>query len=181
MNIIITGASSAIGRKLAECLNKQMDASWKIILTSRSNDALLSKLQSRNIKYISGIDLLRKDKIARLAKECDLFFDGPFYLVHSVGDFWDHVPFSEINAENAKKIMDSHYTTLYGVLQQLLPIMIQKGGGRVLAFSCNSVRFNYPWMIPFTAAKAAVEALVKCIANEYSKNNIIANVIALSS
>jgi NAD(P)-dependent dehydrogenase (short-subunit alcohol dehydrogenase family) len=57
--------------------------------------------------------------------------------------------------------------------------MVSRGGGRLVAFSCNSIQHNYPEMAPFTAAKAAVETLVKCIANEYSTAGIQANALAL--
>lgn len=181
MNILITGASSAIGKKLSEELCKQDDKTTKIILTSRSQHFAPKEAHSGSVKCMNGIDLLNEDHIAQLTKECEALFDGQFHIVHSVGDFWDHVPFTDVGIENAGKIMDSHYTTLYGVLQHLIPLMIKKGGGKIVTFSCNSVRFNYPWMAPFTAAKAAVEALVKCVANEYSKDNIVANVVALSS
>ncbi len=78
-------------------------------------------------------------------------------------------------------MMSSHYTTLYGVLHTLLPVMKKLGGGRVLAFSCTSVGFNYPEMAAFTSAKAAVEALVRCVANEWGGFGIAANSIALST
>jgi len=181
MNILITGASSAVGIKLSNLVAEQKDDSWRIILSSRSSNADLSELQSTNIKYVGGIDLLKQDDIEVLAKESASFFAGPFNISHSVGEFLDRVPFTGIKTERAKNIMDSHYTTLYGLLQHLIPVMIGKGGGRVLAFSCNSVRYNYPHMASFTAAKAALEALVKSIANEYAMNNIIANALELSS
>lgn len=181
MNILLTGANSSIGKKLSAKLCERKDDSWRIILSSRSSNPALSRLQCANIKYFDGIDLLKQEAIETLTKECALFFTGPFCLVHSVGDFWDYVPFLEFDTERAKQAMHSHYTTLYGLLQHSVPIMINKGGGKILAFSCNSVRHNYPHMAPFTAAKAAVEALVKSISNEFGKHNIIANVVELAS
>lgn len=55
------------------------------------------------------------------------------------------------------------------------------GEGKIFAFSCNSVKYNYPDLAVFTSSKVAVECLIKCVANEYSKFNIIANVFALPS
>lgn len=181
MNILISGANSEIGKKLSNFLIAKNDKSLKLILTSRTHNQQLEKLQTESVRYLYGMDLLLENNNKRIADVCNEFFNGPFNFVHSVGDFWDHVPFTEVPTERARRIMDSHYTTLYGLLQSLIPIMIQKGGGKILTFSCNSVKFNYPYMIPFTSAKAAVEALTKCIAHEYVKNNINANTIALSS
>jgi len=70
---------------------------------------------------------------------------------------------------------------LYGVCNELIPLMVLRGGGHITAFSCNSVRYCYPHMAAFTSAKAAVETLIKCLANEFSQSGIVANVIALAS
>src|SRR5206468_190780 len=45
----------------------------------------------------------------------------------------------------------------------------------------NSVRYNYPWMAPFTAAKSALESLTRSLANEYSAHNLRFNSLVLSS
>eukprot|EP01037_Dinobryon_pediforme_P010931 gene10931-11014_t len=55
--------------------------------------------------------------------EIDAFFAEPFVLIHSAGDFWDHVPFLSVDTKRAKDMMDSHYGTLYNVLQSVLPMM----------------------------------------------------------
>lgn len=179
-NFLITGATSEIGHHLAKDLVKNHN-NVRLLLASRKYNADLDGLQSDFVKYLHGMDLLMPENCAHISQECEATFDGPFSIVHSVGDFWDHVPFPEIDAINAQHMMNSHYITLYGLLQALIPLLIKNGGGKILAFSCNSVRHNYPYMVPFTAAKAAVEALIKCIAHEYAKYGIVANALALSS
>jgi 3-oxoacyl-[acyl-carrier protein] reductase len=178
-SFVITGANSHIGKGIISYLLKEGNVN--LLLTSRSHDSDLENLVSENVSYYPGLDLLDQSKLLDLQSYADKQFDGPFNLVHSVGFFWYHVPFSEVSMKNAKEMMDSHYTTLYGTCQSLLPIMIKKGGGRIIAFSCNSVNFHFPFMAAFTSAKAAVESLIKCIAHEYAQNNIVANSLALSS
>ncbi len=178
-SFIITGANSHIGKGLVHHLIKESNIN--LLLISRSHDTELKKLVCDNISYFSGIDLTNQGKLAELQNHADKQFDGPFNFIHSVGSFWHHVPFSELNTTDAQKMMDSHYTTLYGACQNLLPLMIKKGGGRIIAFSCNSVNHNFPNMAAFTSAKAAVESLIKCLAHEYAQHNIVANSLALSS
>jgi NAD(P)-dependent dehydrogenase (short-subunit alcohol dehydrogenase family) len=57
--------------------------------------------------------------------------------------------------------------------------MMKNRAGRLIAFSCNSVGYSYPDMSPFTAAKAAVEAFIKCYSNEYAPQGISSTAIAL--
>lgn len=181
-NFLITGASSSIGSDLVTYLSGQEFES-KLILTSRRAVPGLEQIASSSldVKYITDMDLLEQGNSKIIAQECKSFFSGKFCVIHSVGNFWDHVPFTKIDTKSAQEMMNSHYLTFYGLMQEVIPVLVDKGGGSVLAFSCNSVQHNYPYMIPFTAAKAAVEALVKCLAHEYAKKGISANALALSS
>jgi NADP-dependent 3-hydroxy acid dehydrogenase YdfG len=180
-SFLITGATSGLGKALAIKIAREYGDSCKMIMISRSFNKELDSLRSDKIKYIPGIDLLDISPNDAVSKQIDAFFIEPFVLIHSAGDFWDHVPFLSVNTKRAKDMMDSHYGTLYNVLQSVLPIMVKKGGGKILTFSCNATVYNFPNMLPFTAAKAAVDATIKCIAHEYANRNIVANSIALSS
>ena len=180
-NFLIMGATSALGRAISLKIAKQYGKSCKMIMVSRSHNDELEGIKSENIKYFSGIDLLDIKSNDSIMEEINSFFTGEITLIHSAGDFWLHLPFLEFSTFQAKSMMDSHYGTLYNVLQNVLPLMIKKGGGKVLTFSCNATIFHFPNMLPFTAAKAAVDATIKCIAHEYAKDNIVANSIALSS
>ena len=181
-NYLITGATSALGRALVENLINKFETGLKLFIVSRShNDELENVSNGKNIVYRSGIDLLELSQNSSVVAEIDLFFDEPFKLVHSAGDFWLHLPFLEFDTTKARKMMDSHYGTLYNVLQCVLPVMISKGGGKVLTFSCNATDYHFPNMLPFTAAKAAVDAAIKCTAHEFADRGIVANSLALSS
>lgn len=178
-NYLITGANSHIGQGLVQHLLR--DNQNRLLLTSRILYEPFKTVVSDNLQYAPNLDLLNQDDLNSLADRTKSFFNTEFNLIHSVGDFWYHVPFFDKNIVDAKAMMDSHYITLYGVCHSLLPLMIANGGGKILAFSCNSVSHNYPYMAAFTSAKAAVECLIKCIVNEFAMHNIVANSLALSS
>lgn len=174
-NYVITGANSEIGKALIYQLINQ---EHNILLVSRSP-------KDNNIadKYtwLEGIDFVNEENLIRLGEKIKEYFTEPFILIHSVGDFWCHKSIENTSFQEAISQINSHYITLYGVIRTVLPIMQQVGGGKIIAFSCNSVKYNYPDMAAFTSAKAAVECLIKCVANEQSKYNIIANAFALPS
>lgn len=180
-NFLITGATSALGKMLTKKISSEFGNNCKMLLISRSYSQELKELTSSSVIYLSGVDLLKLKPGDSASLQIDDFFNTQFSLIHSAGNFWDHLPFLNVATDEAREMMDSHYGTLYAVLQSVLPLMIKKGGGSILAYSCNAVNYNLPNMLPFNAAKAAVEATIKCIAHEYSKQNIVANVLALSS
>lgn len=181
-NYVITGATSSTGQALAKMIAE--DDRNKLVLISRSHSLELEELSKKRdtIKYFSGIDLLLNfEKQKGILDFIDDYFDSPFSLIHLAGNFWYHDNFLDVNTETAINMMNSHYGTLYSVCQSIIPIMKNKKGGKILTLSCNATDFHFPNMLPFTAAKAAVEAAVKCIAHEHAKDKIMANAIAISS
>jgi NAD(P)-dependent dehydrogenase (short-subunit alcohol dehydrogenase family) len=173
-NFIITGASSDVGAAISQYLDAHTDAS--LILVSHRNPA--PSLRRDHIRLVS-IDLTDPSRLDQLRNTAKNHFKSPFAVIHCVGDFWTHKPLVRTEFAEIERMITSHYLTLCGVAWALLPLLIENGGGRVVALSCNSVAYNYPDMAPFTAAKAALESFIKCIANEYSEFNVVANSIAL--
>ena len=177
-NIVILGASSEIGRALALEAMKKID--YKLLLVSRSQtfDWPFSHDSDRWL-YLHGIDLTVETDLLRLRVAAEDFFREPFSIVHSVGDFWTHKPLTETTFHELRKMYESHYLTLCGAAHSLIPVLIKRGGGQIIAFSCNSVSYSYPDMSPFTSAKAAVESFVKCLAHEYAEYGIAVTALAL--
>ena len=177
--IIITGASSEIGSALARHLLAKGEA--KLLFTSRTRPVPADLLESSSALVLSGIDLTEQEGLQNLLETATGYFRGPFALVHSVGDFWFHKGLEQTTLAEAHRLYTGHYLSLFGVLHFMLPLMAQLGGGRILALSCTSVGFSHPEMSPFTSAKAAVESLIRCTANEWANRGVSANAIALST
>lgn len=171
---IITGAGSDIGAALAQHLDARGDAD--LVLAARSS---APPAVAERHAVLHGIDLTAQDDLQTLAATVAERTTGQPTLIHCVGDFWQHRPLIGHDAQTIVSMITSHYVTLALTVQRLLPLMIERGGGRIVAFSCNSVQYNYPDMAPFTSAKAAVECFIKCIANECSGDRIVANTLAL--
>jgi 3-oxoacyl-[acyl-carrier protein] reductase len=174
-NYVIIGANSEIGEALTSHLTRKGHA---LLLVSRS---LKCGQYSKMHQWIDGIDLLNESQLLILREEVSKRFVAPFTVIHSIGDFWKHKSIDKTQFNEAISMIQSHYITLFGVIKAIVPVMRKVGGGKIIAFSCNSVKYNYPDMVAFTSAKAAVECLIKCVANEQSKYNITANAFALPS
>lgn len=176
--IIISGVSSDLGSILVNELARETDA--KIIGTMRRARRTDDQFP-RNVYLIDNCDLASVENCVHVAEVAGSLFTGPFGFIHSVGDFNDHQPFLLQGADSAAKVFESNVTTLHCILYALIPLMRQSGGGSTVAFSCNSVRHGYPWMASFTAAKAAIDSMMRSLANEFSGDNLRFNSIVLSS
>lgn len=176
--IVITGISSELGSVLARGLGRLRGT--QIIGTMRRPLRRKERF-ARNIAVVDRCDLTEKESCERVVEAAKEQFSGPFGLVHCVGDFWEHVPFLDCGTDQARRMVESHFVSLYNVLQSLVPVMRHEGGGSVVAFSCNSVRYNYPHMAVFTASKSAVDSLMRSLANELSGEQMRFNSLVLAS
>jgi short-subunit dehydrogenase len=173
-NYLITAGNSPLGYEIAKYLSKENN----VVVTSRGKEYDLLD----NVTSICGIDLLSPTDLNRLATRIKDIFKSPFTLINCSGNYQDgQEPFLETSIDKGYYIMQANYTTVYNAIHSVLPIMIANGGGNLISFSCHSVRYNYPLMLPFSAAKAAFEALTAGLSNEFSKDNIVANTFSLST
>ena len=175
-NILITGGTSHLGSSIAKYFSNK---GYNVLVTSRREN---NNFKS-GIKCISDIDLLETSCLTTLKNTVSEKFDSKFTLINTVGFFPEngHQPFLSHSLDELNKIIHNNYIALSNTLHYLLPLMIEKGGGNIISISCKSVKHNFPWMIPFTASKAAVESLMKGIANEYSKEGIVSNTLELAT
>ena len=177
-NYLITGTSSFLGRAFVDYLIQ--NESNNIIITSRKK-VEFEKSFNPNVQYFSGIDLMDKSDLMFIVEKANDLFDGPFSVIHCTGYYEGQEPLETTSIDESNRILNSNYTTVYNLSVMLLDTMIKKGGGHFVGFSCNSVKYNYPQMAPFTAAKSAMESLFRSIANEFYDRKIYANSFQLAT
>lgn len=176
---VITGSSSFLGRALA---NFYCQKGNKVILTSRRICEVLNNYQSEEVLYLPSLNLVDDKDLNFFCNEVERFFrTGSFHVINCVGYFPEYKLTEEITLEEAKKVLDSNVLAVFGVANKLIPLMCKRGGGHFIGFSMHTSYQNYPYMALFSAAKNALECLIKGISNEYLKHNIYANVISLST
>jgi short-subunit dehydrogenase len=178
-SFVITGANSFLGRAFAKMLSKNED--YKVFLTSRSKFNFNGLLKKKNVCYLPEIDLTVESDVEKLATAINDFLPDSFHVINCLGYFPGYETIEEINITTAKNVFDSNVLALYSVANKLLPLMRKRKGGHFIGFSTHTSYQHYPKMVAFTAAKAAVESLIRGIANEYFEKGINANTIALAT
>ncbi|MDN5205466.1 SDR family oxidoreductase [Fulvivirgaceae bacterium BMA10] len=176
---IITGASSFLGRAFAKILTK--NNKYQVFLTSRSKVNFNELRKNENVCYLPDIDLTIESDIEQLKETADTFFKGQFHVINCLGYFPGYKSIEKMDMATAKRVFDSNVVALYNVAHSLLPLMSKRRGGHFIGFSTHTSYQNYPKMAAFTAAKVAVESLIKGISNEYLEKGINANAIALAT
>jgi NAD(P)-dependent dehydrogenase (short-subunit alcohol dehydrogenase family) len=175
-NVIVLGASGEIG----SVITKYAALNDKCHILAVARSVVPAELaQIKNVHSLSGIDLRNQKDLLVLAQKAREVFDEPLSVIHAVGNFWGRKPLEKAPLEENCDVVESNVLTLLGAVTSLTPVMQEKGGGRFVAFSCNSVAYTYPYMASFTSSKAFIETFVKCFAHEKAEENISAFAVAL--
>ncbi len=179
-NYFITGANSPLGKAIVDRLIK--NPSNRLLLTSyKKSEDLKNLIDGTRVGYISGINLLNKKDLILLKQKVTNFFKSNFNVINCTGYYLGQEPFEKTSIDEAKKIFDGNFLTVYNTAYTLLPLMKLRGGGHFILFGCNSVVYNYPWMAAFTAAKTALQSLATSLAHEYAEDNIHINTLRLAT
>ena len=126
MKALVTGATSGIGKKIAE---KHSERGWKLILTGR-NEEVLTEMKNRlgNTEIIAADLSERKDvyRVYEFCKERDIDM-----LVNNAG-FGDFGEFYKSDINKQIRMVDLNCTALMHLCHLYLPNMIKQGEGNVL-------------------------------------------------
>ena len=168
--ILVTGASSGIGRAIAiEC--SKMEAS--VIITARSEERLqetLREMEGEQNKLIVA-DLSIDEDIENLANELPAL-DG---VVHCAG-FTIPKPFNFLSKDDVDAVMKVNFSTPVFLTQKLLKSKkINKKASIVFISSISGVYVSSVAGSLYSASKGAVNGIVKGMAIELAAKQIRVN------
>lgn len=178
--IIITGASTGMGRALAKAF---LDMGDNVVINARNEEKLESFVQenvekSAKIKYIAG-DISQKSTGEALVASALENFGNIDVLINNAGTF---VPKPFLEATESE--LDHYYaTTVKGsflTTQAVIPVMQKKHAGIIINIGSMWVE-NPIEATPCSAsqvAKGAMHTLTRHLAIEFAKDNIRTNTIA---
>jgi short-subunit dehydrogenase len=151
--VLITGASSGIGKATAHLLLSQ---GWKVIAAARTTEAM-SDLRESGAEVLP-LDISDIRSRQRLATQIHQKFGALDALVNNAG-FGEVGPIETMPIQTAQNLFDVNVFGLIGLTQLLLPDMRKRGKGTVINLSSIAGRFVTPGAGWYGASKFAVEAL----------------------
>ena len=174
----ITGASSGIGRALAEQLAAR---GWSLILVARNQEKLneiAEKLSSENSissPEVFPCDLSRKDECLRLCNHLETV-DDLGLLVNNAG-FGSVGSFEELDLDRELSMIDLNVAAVQILCRRMIPYMESLGektgriggvgGGQILnVASVAGLMYGGPYMATYYATKAYVASLTSSIYRE---------------
>jgi len=164
---VITGASSGIGRDLAELFARD---GHELILVARRRDALEALARSLSDRY--GVtceafpaDLARRLEREHLAARIRSVDDRVAVLVNNAG-FGTHGYFHETDLQRELEMIEVNVAAVTHLTKVVLPGMLGRRRGRIVNVSSVAAFQPGPLMAVYYASKAYVQSFSEALAEE---------------
>ena len=174
--IIITGASSGIGKQVAITLSR---VGAKVVLIARREDKLQETLQSlegeghsyycADLSVVEDIELLVKKIVAEQGA-----LDG---LVYAAG-VGTSLPLMQFKPEKVQKVFDINFFGFMEMVRQVCRKGRFNAGMRIVGISSIASFRGDKSHTAYSASKSAMDSAVRCIAREVADKGICVNTVA---
>ncbi len=177
--IIVTGASSGIGKEIAKHF---LDRGDNVVINSATEDKLKAVYQElgagENLAWVAGSvsDKATGEQIVATALSR---FGSVDVLVNNAGIF-ETKPFLDVDEVYLDRFLNTNLKGTYFTTQAVLPQMLKQLGGVVITIGTpmvNQAIGGIPATAPI-ASKGAIQALTIQLAAEFGKQNIRFSTVA---
>ncbi len=166
--IVVTGASSGIGREVAKKIG---EAGGTVVLVARTREKL-EELQNEveeagGTAHVHPADLSDMDDIDRVADEIVEQHGAVDILVNNAGrSIRRSVEASYERFHDYERTMQLNYFGAVKLILKLIPHMREQKSGHIINVSSIGVQTNTPRFSAYVASKAALDAFSRCMAPE---------------
>ncbi len=179
MTALITGAGRGIGKRLAIGF---AHAGVRVGLLGRSQGELdVTKLE---IEHAGGIahrfraDVRDFEQLSAAVDRMTVLYGGVHVLIANAAILGPVGPFVEQRPRDWTEIFETNVIGVMNACRAVLPQMIQRRSGKILAIADFSAAYPRPNFAPFAASKAAVVRFVESVAEEVRNHNIQINCLS---
>ncbi len=179
---LVTASSTGMGRSIALALAAE---GVNVALFARSAEklqAVANEIEQKHRVKVVAVpgDMLVLDDVERLAARLRTEFGGPDILVLNTGRAPNPIRATLDESEEARW-HEAYRNQLWGAIQvakTIVPLMLERGWGRIVAITSASVKEPMPHHSLSTVFRAGVTAYMKHLANELGSKGITVNCVA---
>ncbi len=163
---VVTGASSGLGRRIAQAL---LGAGWRVAVAGRREDALRETLAAAAAPAGAGLavpaDVTVPDSVAGLFEAVRQRWQRIDLLVNNAGLFGPPGAVDELSLAGWRQAVDTNLTGAFLCAHHAVAMMKAQDprGGRIINNGSISAHSPRPHSVAYTATKHAITGLTKSI------------------
>lgn len=167
--MLITGATSGVGKALAEHFYKK---NYKLILVGGSKEKVdkQSKKFKKNTLYLCA-DLTKSEDIKRIVSESITKFKRIDILIANAG-LYEPDKIISGNPDRWDRVISVNVTSVFRLVNLVLPYMKKNKFGDIAITSSISGHQAIHWEPIYSASKHAIQSFAHGLRTQVSKNNI---------
>jgi short-subunit dehydrogenase len=166
--ILITGASSGLGREIARYLAKNEHAN--VVIAARRVDRLETLKQEIESTYNTRVEILRAD-LGNKTDVDDLFEKAAamaeIYAVINNAGITFYNPSTEAELDTFERIVNVNLMAPMRLSLKFLTYFIEKGEGAILNITSETGLLPVPYQNAYSASKHAIQAFTEGLYMEY--------------
>jgi len=176
--VLITGASSGIGREAAIAFAKQ---GANLILVARRKEKLeelkeqLEKLDTKVMTY--KCDISDKSQVRKMSQDVLKEFGHIDILVNNAG-FAIYGSVSELTIEDIESQMATNYFGMIYCTKDFLPSMLEQNSGHIVNVASVAASFGLPGIASYCASKFAMLGFSEGLKHELSGTGVRVTVVS---
>lgn len=196
--VLVTGASSGIGRATAELFARSGASVGISYLKNKAGaDEALAAIsangQGRFVGNAKGAavgtatvsamavqaDVTQHSEIVRLVREVEEGLGPVDILVNNAGSLVERLRTMELTEGRWNEVMNLNSTSAFFAAQAVIPKMLEKGSGAIINITSIAARNGgAPGSIHYSSAKAAMLTMTKGLAKEFANQGIRVNAVS---
>ncbi len=170
-SVLVTGASSGIGRNLAETLAR---AGHHVYAGARKDEDLAALNAIDNITAVR-LDVTKQDQIDAVVERIEQSGTGLYALVNNAG-IGDGGPVLETPVEVQTLVYDVNVEGVYRTTRAFAPL-IMESGGRIATTGSIAGTLSWPGGSAYAGSKHWIEAFTDALAGEMAPHGVSVSVI----
>ncbi len=169
--VLVTGANGGLGRFVTTAF---LEAGARVIGVSRSIQQ--SDFAGGGFAAMPA-DIVSRESAAMLADRVMERFGKLDVVAHLIGAFAGGKPVIDTDDETLELMLGVNFRSLFHLTRAAVPPMREQGYGRIIAIGSRAALEASPNAAAYAASKAALLALVRCLAAENRDAGITANIV----
>jgi NADP-dependent 3-hydroxy acid dehydrogenase YdfG/Flp pilus assembly protein TadD len=174
ITVLITGASSGIGRATAEIFAKN---GYRTILTGRRSDRLAEmktafETEFNNRVALLSFDVRNLDAVKLAMTQLEDTFSAVDILINNAGLASGLAPIHEGDIDDWEAMIDTNVKGLLYMTRAIVPTMVARKKGHIVNIGSIAGKEIYPNGNVYCASKFAVDALTRAMRVDLHKYNI---------